>query len=167
MDKLSQYKVPFTGLNEGAHHFEFRLDGAFFEEFGDKELSKADFKIEMDMTKESSFMELDINYLGKFETVCDRCAGVVAIPVEGARHLIAKVHEPTENEDILAMRPHDTALDLARVFYELIVVDIPLKRAHAEEKCDPEVLNRLDKYSRSESIESDPRWDALKNLGGE
>ncbi len=165
MDKLDEYKIPFSGLNEGLHHFKFRLDGAFFEEFGNEELLEATFEIDMNMTKESTFMELEFHFDGTFETLCDRCMTSLSIPIKGERTVIAKVHEPTENEDILAMRPHDTVLELGRLFYESIAVELPLKRAHEEEECDPEVLERLDLYSLRESQESDPRWDALKNLG--
>lgn len=167
MNKLDEYKIPFSGLNEGVHHFEFRLDGAFFEEFGNEELSDAAFKIDMNMTKESTFMELDFSYTGAFKTVCDRCVAGLTIPMNGERTIIAKVHEPTEDEDILALGPQENELDLARTFYESIVVDLPLKRAHDEADCDPEVLKKLDRYSLNESEESDPRWDALKNLGAE
>lgn len=166
MDILDAYTIPFTGLSEGIHHFDFRLDGAFFTAFGNEELAEADFQVNLEMVKETSFMELNIDYDGSFTTVCDRCLGQLLLPLSGERHLIAKVHAPTDDEEILALQAQDTKLDLARSFYESIVADLPLKRAHEEEDCDPEVLERLDSFGIKSEETSDPRWDALRKLKG-
>ena len=45
----------------------------------------------------------------------------------------------------------------------MIVLAIPNKRVHeSEEDCNQDVLDELDDYESEE--ETDPRWDALKNL---
>lgn len=151
-------------MNEGIHQFEFRIDGAFFEEFGNEELIDSTFEIELELDKKVTFMELHFSFQGEFNTECDRCMQEVSIPIKGKGDLIAKEDGNMDDEDIIMVKPNDTEIDLSRVFYEAIVIALPLKRAHDEEDCDPDVLENLDNYSRKDSDEIDPRWEALKKL---
>ncbi|NNK80481.1 MAG: DUF177 domain-containing protein [Flavobacteriales bacterium] len=164
MDVLKPYRIPFRGLKEGIHQFEFRLDGAFFEEFENEELIDSSFSIDLELDKKPTFLELRFDFEGEFKTECDRCMEGLTLPINGSRDLIAKENGDMDDEDIICIGMNDTEVDLSRVFYEAIVIALPLKRAHEESDCDPEVLNDLDTYSRSDSEEMDPRWEALKKL---
>jgi len=164
MDTLKPYKIPFKGLKEGVHQFEFRLDGVFFEEFENEELKDSCIDIQLSMDKKPTFLELNFEAKGLFRTECDRCMEYLEVPIEAQRFMIAKEIGDKEDEDFIEVNVNDTELDLSRPFYETVVIALPLKRAHEEDQCNPEVTERLDIYSRSDSEENDPRWDALKKL---
>jgi uncharacterized protein len=60
-------------------------------------------------------------------------------------------------------------LDMKQYFYEYILLALPIKRVHPDDKngnstCDPEMLKKLKEHIISEEVESDPRWDELKKL---
>lgn len=164
VDKLKTYKIPFTGLKEGVHRFEFRLDGKFFEEFGNEELGESEFYVDLDLDKQATFMDMTIQFEGSFHTECDRCLNNLELELGGERTFLVKSEGDPEDEDMIILGPQDTELDVANSLYETIVAALPLKRAHSEDDCDPEVLERLDTYSHIDSEEIDPRWDALKKL---
>lgn len=164
MDDLKAYRIPFTGLNEGVHQFEFRIDGKFFEEFENEEISDADFKMSVELDKQTSFIEVGLSFDGTLTTECDRCLNELVILMKGNRRLVAKLDGDIDDEDIIILGTQDTELDLVSSFYETIAAAIPLKKAHDEEDCDPAVLEKLDTYSHMDSEETDPRWEALKKL---
>lgn len=164
MDVLKPYTIPFKGLKEGIHHFEFRLDGAFFQEFENEELADSLFEVKLTLDKHPGFLELDFVIEGALETLCDRCNEALSLSQAMQRRMIARVDGDAEDDDIIRLAEHDDAVDLSRALYETVVMGLPLKRAHEETACNPAVLERLNTYSRGDSEESDPRWDALKKL---
>ncbi|NNC82233.1 MAG: DUF177 domain-containing protein [Flavobacteriales bacterium] len=164
MDVLKPYRIPFIGLKEGVHHFEFRLDGAFFQVFENEELTDSHFDVQVSLDKKTTMLEVQYDIRGEFVTSCDRCSQDLIIPMVMERELIAKSHGDLDDDDIIALSDTDTEVDLSRSLYETVAIGLPLKRAHDEEDCDPEVIDRLDSYSRKELEDSDPRWDALKKL---
>ena len=43
--------IPFIGLTEGLHQFEFEIDSTFFEQFDYSIIEEGDFKIKVDFEK--------------------------------------------------------------------------------------------------------------------
>ena len=157
------YTIPFTGLSDGQHTFDFEIDETFFQAFENEDLKDSRFSITVDLLKEPAFMELDIHFKGEFVTECDRCLEQLTLPISGSRHMVAKHAEPQDDEDIIALKMAETALELSRAFYETLAVELPLKRAHEVDKCNPDVLERLDTYERGDEEEpaTFDRWGVL------
>ena len=59
---------------------------------------------------------------------------------------------------------HEHKIDLSELIYQFICLEIPMRVAHDEGKCNSKVLEELEKRRITESDEADPRWAALKNL---
>ena len=82
MAGLRQYAIPFRGLKEGRHSFEFVTDNSFFEQFDTSEVSKGLVKVQVELIKHSQFFELHFDLSGRVTVTCDRCLEPFAMGIE-------------------------------------------------------------------------------------
>jgi len=167
MDITKDYRIPFTGLKDGVHEYDFDLSEQFFAEFGNEEIEKASATVSLSLNKLPSHMELTFTIEGELHTECDRCAGDLTIEVDTEREMMVKLEGEMEDDDVILLASNAIAIEMAEHFYETFALAIPLKRLHEEGACDADALKRLDQYSPSDEDdddEIDPRWAALKNL---
>lgn len=74
-----------------------------------------------------------------------------------------------DDEDIIILAKNDHEIDISGLIYEYINVALPFINVCDNEGntpyCDKEMLDKLNKFSANEdNDETDPRWDALKNI---
>ena len=68
------------------------------------------------------------------------------------------------------MSPDAHSINLAEHIYDYLSLLVPIRVIHADDEngistCDPEFLKRIESASAPGSAEnSDPRWDALRNI---
>jgi len=160
---LKDYIVQFVSLKQGTHYFEFDVDNKFFEEFDCFDFLSSSFKVELEFIKQSTMMLLNFNFSGAITVPCDRCLEDVIIPVSGAEKLIVKfgneVYDGTD--DILIIPENEYEINVAQYIYEFIEINIPQKRAHSEDECDVETLNKLNELTIKNEKSIDPRWSGL------
>ncbi|MFT4756537.1 MAG: hypothetical protein ACI91R_001184, partial [Vicingaceae bacterium] len=65
--------IPFIGLNEGIHQFEFKIDSSFFGQFDYSIIEKGEFKIKVEFEKKKNLFNLYFKLKGKITANCDRC----------------------------------------------------------------------------------------------
>lgn len=173
MNQLSKYRIVYQGLAAGRHNFEYEIDDKFFESLEYSDIKKGSLKVNVDLDKKSTFLELDFQIDGSVELTCDRCLDEYNQPVNFEGKLFVKFTEMEDNEsdDVIILSPNDHELDISHYIYESINLSIPLKRVHPEDEegnytCNPEMLERLGNYNIDEPADEDidPRWDDLKNL---
>jgi uncharacterized protein len=79
----------------------------------------------------------------------------------------------TDIDDTMVLSRSEDKIELAKHFYDYILLNMPIQRVHPEDEdgestCDPEMIEKIEKYeageNESESKETDPRWDKLKGL---
>jgi uncharacterized metal-binding protein YceD (DUF177 family) len=168
----NQYIIPFKGLKEGQHNFDFELGDAFFEENHALEITHGKIVVQILLIKKSNFLELDVMMKGTVKIQCDRCIEYFNFPLEYRGKLLVKFKEETEEPDdqIMFLHPNIDILDLNQYFYDCIGLNLPLQKFHPEKEngkpgCNPEVLKLLDSYSHSKTDNKiDPRWSKLNEL---
>ncbi|WP_010418145.1 YceD family protein [Anaerophaga thermohalophila] len=179
--KIGEYGIAFKGLKEGEHLYEYKLGSAFFELFEQSQVETGELLATVTLTKSTRMLELSFHIEGVVEALCDRCLGLMEVPVTYQGKLFIKFgeayDEPTEEIVILPQEEH--TINIARFMYEYIVVSIPIRHVHSDKEdgtsgCDPEMLARLETYlvdqepSAGEDGENDdeidPRWNELKKL---
>jgi uncharacterized protein len=174
MNYLSQYTIPFSGLAEGKHLFDFSADQRFFAGFEESEIEKGSVTIQVELEKRSTYLRLTFMLEGKVELICDRCLEPFLQPVESSNFMLVKFSE-TETDDgdeVIYIHPGAHQVDVAKLIYEFIVLSIPIRHVHPEDAdgkslCDPEMLRKLDELKVTEVPESDPidpRWNDLKKI---
>ncbi len=53
MEKISAFLIPFIGLKDGVHHFDFIVNNEFFEGYDFFDLKKADVKVHLVFEKKN------------------------------------------------------------------------------------------------------------------
>jgi len=176
MKYLSQYTIPFSGLNEGKHLFDFSADHRFFAGFEESEIEKGSVSIQVELEKRTTYLRLTFNVKGEVELICDRCLERYMQPIKSRNLMLVKFSE-TETDDgdeVIYIHPGAYQVEVAKLIYEFIVLSIPIRHVHPDgpdgnSLCDPEMLRKLEEYQATDLPESspiDPRWNDLKNIIG-
>lgn len=168
MQVLRQFSIPFRGLSEGSHKFEYELDKAFFSVYEDSPLMGADVNVILDLNKRMDHMTLDFQGEGKIQTECDRCTADIKLPFSFKSHFIVKFDEDErEEEEVVYIHPESHHLEIADLLHEQLILALPMIRTYDCEDEDPQpcntkVLEILNSERKSESGSS--LGEALKNL---
>lgn len=169
MDKLRNYDVSFSGLKTGKHEFKFEIDKEFFQLFDtEQDFTNPKIKVDVLLDKHSTFLEFEIKVSGAVELVCDITNENFDHPIENQLKVLVKFGEEYDDseEDVITIPTNDHAFNIAQLIYENVALSIPMKKLSPN--VTEEDLAILDKFSpkdiEEEEHESDPRWDALKNL---
>ncbi len=178
MRKLAEFTIPFVGLKQGKHEFDYQIDKEFFQHFEFDEFHNANVKINLLFEKKSTMMELVFQASGTVNVDCDLTGEVYDQPIEGELILVVKFGDEfnDDNEELLILPHGEFQLNVAQYIYELIVLSVPFKRVHPgvlDGSLESDVLVKLEELSPravedKEEIENgediDPRWNKLKNL---
>ncbi len=170
--KKKMFVIPFKGLKEENHQFEFQIKKEFFEFYQYDDVHDSDLLVQLDFNKKSTFIELSFNVTGTVQVVCDLTNEPFHQPIDANLELVIKFGEIFNDEDIdILILPHEAyEVDLSQYIYEMIVLAIPTKKIHPGVKdgtIKSEILDKLEelqpnKEQNNNSI--DPRWDKLKGL---
>jgi uncharacterized protein len=171
--KMDEFKLRIAGVCLGTYTFSIDCDKEFFEISEISELQDGLLKLQIEMEKTETMLNLKFHFKGTVTAMCDRCLDPVTIPMNFKERLIVKLtqnmDEVEESDDnIWVINENEYELDIFHFVYEAIRLALPLKIVHPNDKmgnstCNPEVLKKLEKYSHKES-EIDPRWEGLKNI---
>ncbi|MEH6536762.1 MAG: DUF177 domain-containing protein [Psychroserpens sp.] len=176
MKPLKEYAIPFIGLKEGKHHFDYQIDKAFFEYFEYDDFNDVNVKTELLLEKKSTFLELYFEISGIVNVNCDLTNEPYDQSVKGEFKLVVKFGDDynDEFEDILIIPHGQYEIIVAQYIYELIILSMPTKRIHPgveDGTLDSDILKKLEELSPKDleekeetSEETDPRWNTLKKL---
>jgi uncharacterized metal-binding protein YceD (DUF177 family) len=174
VEKRNAYQINYLSLPLGKHEFEFIINDSFFESFEYGEIRKGNVKVRVLFEKKIKMSILDFNLDGFVNVECDRCLDEIAIPVKGEFRLVAKestesTEQDNENEDLIVLPPNEHFIELKNHIHEFIHLLLPMHRECADTpkgKCNEETETFLKKINikNSDGSETDPRWDALKNI---
>ncbi|MEO0571168.1 MAG: DUF177 domain-containing protein [Bacteroidota bacterium] len=171
--KKKAFFIPFVGLKQGKHRFEYSIDNTFFESFGYEEFNGAHIEAKATLNKTSTMMELDIEADGSVNVNCDLTNEPYDQEMVSNLHLIIKFGEDYNDEDdeILILPHGEHQFNIAQYLYEMSVLAVPHKRMHPgvlDGTLKSEALQKLQelqpKETTKEDNNTDPRWDGLKKL---
>ncbi len=157
----------------GAHTFEYQIDNTFFESFEYVEFNAADIVVKVDFNKTSTVMELEMKARGTVNVACDLTNEPFDQEVTASLPLVVKFGDDYNDEDdeILVIPHGEHQFNIAQYVYEMLVLAVPQKRVHPGVKdgsLKSEALKKLrelqPKESKTDKDNTDPRWDALKDL---
>ncbi|APY10928.1 DNA-binding protein [Seonamhaeicola sp. S2-3] len=175
MKPLKDFIIQFVGLKLGKHHFEYKIEPAFFEYFEYKEFNDVNVDVNVQLEKKSTLLELKFNVSGFVNVNCDITNEPYNQAIENEFELVVKFGEEYNDEyvDILIV-PHGTfEISLQQYIYELIVLAVPIKRVHPgveDGTLNSDILEKLEELSpklneeKKKDEEIDPRWNTLKKL---
>ncbi|MCG9792147.1 YceD family protein [Flavobacterium algicola] len=176
MSSTKEYLIPFVGLKNGKHHFEYQLNNTFFKIFDYDEYQDSDIKVSIVLEKQSNMLELNFKHKGTVNVPCDLTGEDFDLAVKSKMKLIVRFGEEfnNDNEELLIVPYGEFEIDVAQYIYEMIVLSVPQRRVHPGVKDGSlksealEKLNELtikeEKEIKEEDENIDPRWEKLKKL---
>lgn len=176
MRKFKAYAIPFVGLKEGQHRFDYEIDNTFFDLFDFQEFNSSDIKVDIEFIKKANMLELEFHILGHVNINCDVTLEPYNQEVDNQLSLVVKFGEAfnDDNEELLILPHGEYELEVQQYIYEGVVLGLPAKRIHPgveDGSIQSEILDRLkelkpksvsEEEKKDEDI--DPRWDKLKEL---
>jgi len=169
MEPLIEYTIPFQGLRDGLHQFEFLVEGSFFRLFESSLVKECSLVVNVEMDKRPDMLIFYFNVSGSIESNCDRCLQKINLPVTGRHRLLVKPGEgESEDPEIILIDPGAHNLNIAPYVYEFICLSIPMTSVYdcendEEVKCNEEMLSYLEAKGQQEKP-GNPIWDELKNF---
>jgi uncharacterized metal-binding protein YceD (DUF177 family) len=172
MEQFSAFLIPFIGLKDGIHRFDFKVDNKFFEGFDFLDFQNAHIGVDLVFEKKTTLLELNFRAKGHATVPCDITTELFDLPIDTAFRLVVKFgSEQNLDDDEILILPHGShEIQVAQYIYEMIVLSVPQKKVHpgiAEGTLKSEILEKLKDLEPQEnpsSEDTDPRWDKLKDL---
>ena len=173
MMQHKEFIIPFSGLKQGKHEFEYTFDNTIFESFEYNEFNGADIKLNVTLNKMSTMMELEMKARGTVNVNCDLTSEAYDQKIKADLELVVKFGDEynNDNDEILIIPHSEYQINIAQYVYEMLVLSVPLKKVHPgvlDGTLQSEVLDKLEELQPKETKENkeeiDPRWDALKKL---
>jgi uncharacterized metal-binding protein YceD (DUF177 family) len=172
MEAMKEFTIPFVGLKEGKHQFEFTIDRTFFAHFEYDDFSQASLQGLLTLDKKSTFLELHFKVSGPVVLPCDVSMELFDYPIEAAFDLIVKFGIPPDkpSDEILVLPEGSYQIDVGQYFYEMVVLSLPQKRVHPgieDGTLKSEIVEKLKALEPKEKYlkgSEDPRWNKLKDL---
>lgn len=176
------YTIPFKTLSAGSHDYEFRIDGAMFEQWPECGVSNADVVVKAVLAKSGDHMTLDLDLSGVVTVPCDRCLEDCNIPVEYKGKVAVRVSEEEmeSDDEVIWLNPGDDILDLEQYLRDSVILSLPYQRVHpcdihGNPLCNPAMLerfrivsgeefDRLTEQEETQSLGANPEMQKLKNL---
>lgn len=166
------FNIPFRGLNEGKHQYQYSIDNTFFDAFPEGDIRKGQLTAQVDLLKRSTGLETYFIISGFVVVECDRCLEEFELAIEYKGKLYFEFGEESEevSDELVMLSGADNYLDVSQYIYEFINLSIPLQKFHPENEegeslCNKEMLDRIDNISNKDEDEiDDPRWDKLRDL---
>ena len=137
----------------------FHLDDAFFEALDQDEILGGSIEVEA-LVRFGAADTFTFSYTlsGRVSVPCDRCLDPVSLPIE-VKDRVKVAYRDDNDEAIdadLTVIPYSQLnYDMAWDIYELILLNLPLRRIHSEGECNADMLSRFSIEEDSDSGEFD------------
>ena len=166
MDALKEHTIPFTGLKDGSHDFEFEIGKAFFEAAEEEEFEGGLVRVNVRLDKTPTMLIANIHAEGPVAVLCDHCNAQMDLHLDGDQRQIFQLHGEADPDDDELVVLSDTAhsINLTHYIYECLRLSLPARHVHPKGQCDPEVDAALEKIRIDHAPVPDPRWEVLKTL---
>src|SRR5690606_34496821 len=130
--------IPFVGLKEGKHGYNYKLENEFFESFDYGLIGKGRVEFDIVLEKLSTFMIMHSDFGGVVNVECDKCLDEITVKINGSNRLVIKFgdDEGDVSEDMLVLPQNAYELDIKQYLYEYVMVGLPSKRVHKDGECN-------------------------------
>jgi uncharacterized metal-binding protein YceD (DUF177 family) len=131
MKVTNEFLIPFIGLKQGKHQFEYQITKAFFDDFDYDEFESADIKVNVVLEKKSTMLELAFKHKGTIHVPCDLTGEMFDLPIKGKIKLVVQFGDEfnNDNEELLILPHGEHQIDIRQYVYEMIALSVPLKKS--------------------------------------
>jgi uncharacterized protein len=160
-----EFVIPFVGLKQGVHEFNFEIGKAFFESIEYSVVHEGNVDVTFLLDKKETMLIGDYTIRGTVKASCGRCNDPVDVEVEGEFQLVYKFDDkPSEDESLVIVYPEEYEIDVKESIHEFISVSIPSRTVHNEGECNEEAMKILSEYqvftlNEDGSVKLDEEYD--------
>lgn len=167
MKNLNDFAIPFVGLSNKVHQFDYNIDKTFFDFFENTLILECEVNVKIDFDKKASFFELTFYIDGVVSVECDRCLEPFKQAIYDDYNLVIKFDENAEQKeeesDVAFIKPNETHLDVSKYIYDFVHLSLPIQKVHQNiEDCNQDIIEKINNKNKTEN--TDPRWDILNKL---
>ena len=186
MGKFTEYIVPLRSLKGDSYKFEYKLTNDFFVNIDSPEVGKGKLDVALDVKKIGEAFEMNFDINGIVQVPCDRCLDDMTLPIATQEKIFVKfgAEFAEENGNVVIVPFEEGEINVAWFIFEFIALSVPMKHVHPYGKCNKAMSSKLKQVSayekddedsdeqggfddeEMEKTETDPQWDALKNIIG-
>ncbi|RSK44498.1 YceD family protein [Hymenobacter perfusus] len=176
MKKDSPYDINIARLADKTHHFAFDLDRSFFEQFDQELIPDGNIHADITLTKTERLITVDFDLQGTVRQVCDRSLDDYDQEIDAQEQLLVRFGEQAQelDDNVLQITPDTQTLPLAQHLFDYIGLALPMKKLHPRFQNEPDenpdadatliFTTRKEGEDDADDDDTDPRWNALKNL---
>jgi len=170
MCNIDSFKIDLKALPQGITNLELKLDDEYFKAIEAPDVQRGELVSCLSINRTDDFFELNFHTEGVVHIPCDICLDDMDQQIMSDDRIVAKFGEDySEDDDLVTVAENEGILDVAWFIYEFIDLNIPIKHVHAPGKCNPAMIDLLNKHSTARSGEErenslDPRWAELLKL---
>ena len=160
------FDIPFVGLKQGKHHFEFEVGKTFFDDFPFSLIEDGKLIAEVELDIKETIMISNFIVHGTVKVICSMCNELANIDLSDTMINYYKFGtEVEEDENLFVLSPDEYKINVAQQIYELISVALPSSPKHKKGECNKEMVELIKKYqSKDKKEDIDPRWEKLNKL---
>lgn len=153
MKTKSEYLIAFRGLSNGDHEYSWDVEKKFFENFNPDQgfVNDAMVHVVLTLRKSSTMLELFFEFSGQLTVSCDRCLDDVSISIHSKKEIIVKEGKGESDDQIVFIGHGDSEIDLEPILYDMIVLEVPVRKVHPEGECNEEMINKLRELMTNEN----------------
>jgi len=166
---LEQYDVLVHSLKNKVYDYVYEDGDAFFACFEQALVEQARFRAQVRLEKSEVMIRLNFHIEGFLHLVCDRSLEPFEHPfvVEGLQILQFGAQEEELSDEMRVIPRGIDKINLAPYIYELIALQVPMKKLHPSLQNAPENEAKFiysSENTQTAPEEIDPRWEKLKKL---
>jgi len=172
MKEQDNFTIPFIGLKDGEHLFNYTINNTFFKSFDFNDFNSTAINLQVLLNKKPTILEFTLIFDGFVNVDCDVSNEAYNQEINGTYHFVVKFGDQYNDDDeALLVIPHGShQVNIQQFVYETLVLAVPQKKVHPEVvkgTLKSEILSKLEELSPNKSKrkdKTDPRWDTLKKL---
>ena len=155
MGKLDGYKVDLKGMQSDTVSYCWQADNDFFSAVQGPEIKHGLLGVALRVKRTSDAYNLEFQLKGEVEVTCDRCLEPMSQPIDAQCTLrVIMGDDYADDGDVVTIPSREGIINVAWNIYEFAALQIPLRHVHPD----------CPSLSSQEEKESDPRWEALREL---
>jgi uncharacterized metal-binding protein YceD (DUF177 family) len=170
---LSNFDISIVKLRNGEHFYEFHLDTAFFESFGNNELQEADFNVSVKVNKNERIIMAHFDIKGIAGLICDRSLESYQEEMSIVDSVAYKFGDTEEvlSENLIQITDNTHEINVGQLLFEMVSFAVPMKKLHPKFRGEHEGNDADFVYSTSTAGEkeedeqdNETPWDSLLQL---
>ena len=171
--RVQDFAVNIIGLSQKEHHFEYEFGDGFFGHYGTSLLSSGHFTADVALDKGDTMIKGIFHIQGTALLMCDRSLEPFDHLMDINQTILFKygLEDKELTNEIVQITRDRSKLDIGQYLYELICVNVPMKRLHPKFQHDDMEESEIQLVYSSPTPETenteddiDPRWEKLKKL---